>query len=465
MSFRHGLVATPRTYHLLQVTPSSVATISIIIIAPPRKVKIIMAGITVDEFRIVLRMGTDATKDALYNRIASSSPAELDSLIHGNTSDTSCWTALHCAASLNHSRFFRLLVANGANHRACDSFHLTILMVAANFSAEILQFMLEELNCDDDVNERLPESGLAPLHFATMNLRSAPVVELLLNHGADPNIATQDGMTPLIFAAIFDATASAQLLLEMGAELHATTQRGENAMHMAAGCGRASFVQWLWDVGAHDLILAKAANGDTPWNTTIRAKWRKRKSLQAVMNLLLQLYKDNIATQEGDFGLHYILRTALYDNGRIVLPLGTLDVEHMSLLLTLFVAEREKVNPIATADQTGDFPLHIACRQTKIPIDVVRFLVEHDPTTVRQRDSQGNLPIHVLCASHPLLDAVQYLHSQYEASVTMTNQQGCSPFAVASLASASLDVLIFLMQANPGVALASFRCPAHAAIM
>ena len=224
------------------------------------------------------------------------------------------------------------------------------------------------------------------------------------------------------------------------------------------------FLQWLWDVGAHDLILAKSASGDTPWNTAIRAQWCKGKtrSLQAVLFLLLHLYKDNIATQEGDFGLHYILRTALYDNGRIALSLGTLYVEHMLLLLTLFVADHEKVNPIATADQTGDFPLHIACRQTKIPIDVVRFLVEHDPTTVRQRDSQGNLPIHVLCASHPLLDAVQYLHSQYEASVTMTNQQGCSPFAVASLASASLDVLIFLMQANPGVALASFRCPAHA---
>ena len=182
------------------------------------------------------------------------------------------------------------------------------------------------------------------------------------------------------------------------------------------------------------------------------------------MNLLLQLYKDNIATQEGDFGLHYILRTALYDNGMIALPLGTLDVEYMLMLLNLFVAEREEVNPIATADQTGDFPLHIACRQTKIPTDVVRFLVERDPRTVHQRDSQGNLPIHVLCASHPLLDTVQYLHSQHEASFTMTNPQGRSPFAVASVASASLDVLFFLIQANPVVALASFRCPAHAVI-
>ena len=217
-------------------------------------------------------------------------------------------------------------------------------------------------------------------------------------------------------------------------------------MHFAARRGHASFVQWLLTIGAEDQMLAKDSVGKTPLD------WAIQHENHSVVDLLLQGYRDKIVAQEGNFGLHWILRTAVYENGKIHLPVGTLQVEQIVMLLTLFALL------ISTEDGTGALPLHIAClRSSNTPIEVIQFLVDQDPTSVLHEDSLGDLPIHKLCASQPQLHTVQYLHGKHQASVTMTNHDGCVPFMVASLSLASLDVVWYLMVADPVAALASVR--------
>lgn len=112
-------------------------------------------------------------------------------------------TALHLAAFGGHVEACRLLLANGAEVDA-----LTL------------------------PTERT-ESGDTPLMRAIWG-RSIPVVELLLEAGAD--VDDVDGMTgdaPLMAAARSGQPTMCQLLLEHGADLEAFNQDGEDAMDLA----------------------------------------------------------------------------------------------------------------------------------------------------------------------------------------------------------------------------------------
>lgn len=221
-------------------------------------------------------------------------------------------------------------------------------------------------------------------------------------------------------------------------------------MHYVAEFGSTPFLQWLFDIRAHDMMLAKDRHGKTPLNVAERQSRSRR-----VFYLLLQGYMDKVASQQGNCGLHWILRTASYENGEIVLPAGTLGMGPMLLLLILFVSVNSNI--ISTSDGEGALPLHIACQNSKIPIQIIRYLVEQDPSNVHRVDKQGNLPIHTLCASRSPLYTVKYLHRSHGSSIAVANRMGRSPFMVAALTSASLNVLWYLMTANTDIALASLR--------
>ena len=71
-----------------------------------------------------------------------------------------------------------------------------------------------------------------------------------------------------------------------GAKIHITGRGGWNPMHVAAGYGRVSFVEWLFDVGARDMMRAKNCDGDTPLDLAIM------NCRDDVIQFLLQGYKN-----------------------------------------------------------------------------------------------------------------------------------------------------------------------------
>ena len=137
------------------------------------------------------------------------------------------------------------------------------------------------------------------------------------------------------------------------------------------------------------------------------------------------------------------------------MPVGTLAIEHMLAFLTLFESVQE--NLYFTIDDSGSLPLHIACQYPETPIQLIEFLVEQDPSTVRQTDHAGNLPIHILCSFQPSLHKVKFLLGFDAESISAMNNRGSTPLEAAALASASVEVLWYLMKANPAVALMSLR--------
>jgi uncharacterized protein len=100
------------------------------------------------------------------------------------------------------------------------------------------------------------------------------LMKILLEHGADPGIATKDGTTPMMLAAGLEwreiaslgteqeSLEAITLLLERGADVNAANAAGETALHGAAQRGADKIVQWLVDHGAR--LDAKNAAGRMP---------------------------------------------------------------------------------------------------------------------------------------------------------------------------------------------------------
>jgi len=101
------------------------------------------------------------------------------------------------------------------------------------------------------------------------------VMRLLLAYGADPNIGTEERITPLMAAAGIawasnqDRASERQVLdavklivEELGADVNAVSDLGETAMHAAAYRGANSVVQYLFDKGAKLDVVA--VDGRTP---------------------------------------------------------------------------------------------------------------------------------------------------------------------------------------------------------
>ena len=107
----------------------------------------------------------------------------------------------------------------------------------------LCQFLLEQ---GANVNEADPDTHETPLHAAVSksdHITCDRVVEVLLHHGADPNLATVPGA-------------------ETGAFMRDCRTRGETALHRAAAFGGPETIALLLKAGANR--EARDANGDTP---------------------------------------------------------------------------------------------------------------------------------------------------------------------------------------------------------
>ena len=172
--------------------------------------------------------------DLVYEFVAAGNPATA--------------TDQHGVPLLQHCAYYgdvsamKLLLSKGAALQALGE---NLGLSAASFHGHwrLCAFLLES---GANVNARDADTGETALHAAlcTSNrVRHDVVLQVLLSHGANPNVATIPGV-------------------ETGAFMRDCRTKGETPLHRAAAFGNEETIQMLLDAGASK--EARDANGETP---------------------------------------------------------------------------------------------------------------------------------------------------------------------------------------------------------
>lgn len=161
-----------------------------------------------------------------------------------------------------------LLADHGANLEAKDRIGRTpLLWAATNRNYDLAHTLLEKGANVSAVNNR----GRTALHLTvdgssggsngdrSGDQTSVPkrpreeMLQLLLQHGADANAASDGGWRPLHNAAQKGVTSIVQVLLKAGADINATLSNGMTALHWAAFNGFEEVSQLIWSYPEADL--------------------------------------------------------------------------------------------------------------------------------------------------------------------------------------------------------------------
>jgi ankyrin repeat protein len=203
----------------------------------------------------------------------------------------------------------------------------------------------------------------SPLHAA----RSAEMVQLLLDHGADPDLEDEIGRRPLQWYAIRGESAPMRAILQHGAQLNLCRH---------------------WEMPLHEAA---------------------RRNLEAV-KLLVEYGADVEETEED-------LKTPLHAASEA----GKLDVVKFLVELSP-EGIRKRDDCLAT-------PLHRAAGAGKT--EVVKVLVERWPDGMKKRDFWLNTPLHMAAASRlENTDLVRFLVERWPEGKEALNDQGQTPLSV-----------------------------------
>eukprot|EP01065_Artemidia_motanka_P037588 TRINITY_DN4634_c1_g1_i1.p1 TRINITY_DN4634_c1_g1~~TRINITY_DN4634_c1_g1_i1.p1 ORF type:complete len:285 (+),score=77.13 TRINITY_DN4634_c1_g1_i1:75-857(+) len=135
---------------------------------------------------------------------------------------TSGRKAIHEASGLGHAEVVEVLLRSGARPDEVDHFGRTPVMLAAALGRkDVLVCLLRELTAAHGDRVGFPVSvldveGQSALHYGAATA-SGECIRLLLEHGADPNVAGKQGLSPLEFAAKCERQAT------ISQELHRVT--------------------------------------------------------------------------------------------------------------------------------------------------------------------------------------------------------------------------------------------------
>ena len=203
--------------------------------------------------------------------------------------------ALQWAAVGGHTDIVTILLDNVVPIDAANPHGKTALMQAASYGHTIVMRLLLERGANPNVADHNDRTALlASVHSSTRRNREA--VELLLAHGAQANVRSRSGWTPLMLACLWGDAEVVALLLQHGADPAAFTDaeimaREEgcsttNALMLAVGNGHIEAVKLLLQYGADP--LAQNNDDNTALDTARRGVLRKHKQveIQEILPLL-----------------------------------------------------------------------------------------------------------------------------------------------------------------------------------
>ena len=207
---------------------------------------------------------------------------------------------------------YELIVERKLHHMVfviTGEFHIN--MPAFYYASEVgatgvVSRLLEEGFDPDYLSENFNSTALG----ATCYAGHEDVVQILLDKGASMKLATQNGMTPLHWAAEGGGKRIVQLLLRQGGQLYVNSadDEGDTPLHLAARTGNEEIVQLLLDAGTD--MFATNNKDLTPLDMALNAGKEK------VVELLVG-HGFDVDAFYGSYGTR-LVKAARRGNGRAV---------------------------------------------------------------------------------------------------------------------------------------------------
>ena len=198
-------------------------------------------------------------------------------------------TPLHNAAQIGHRQILLKLLEKGAEVDARTKKKWTALILAAEAGqAEIINILIKhgaDFNAQTQF-EGANTKGYTSLHVAAAEMRSPSTILTLLLHGANTEMATSTGETPLHFAVQTRSAFAASLLLFHGASATAIDEKGatpRNLVNAMRGVERRTF-EHLFDCasskGNHNTLIQEYLKPGTTLNMAKAIIWAVGKNLE-----------------------------------------------------------------------------------------------------------------------------------------------------------------------------------------
>ena len=204
--------------------------------------------------------------------------------------DNNGYSPLDHAVIGNLKEMIDFLLAHGADINQSDC--IPALDVAIDKDNVNMVKLL--LNGGANVNLSSPKSNGLPIHHACAH-NNIEILKLLLHYDVKLNVKDEQGITPLLYAAVNTNPGMIQLLLEHGADPQVSLPQGETALHIVAECGHIPSVKcFVSDSRIHQLANLKDVNGRVP------AAYAAESSQIEVLRLLLPFTEDykNMTVEE-----------------------------------------------------------------------------------------------------------------------------------------------------------------------
>jgi len=176
-------------------------------------------------------------------------------------------TALHAACENDHLNVVKVLVAAGVNVDSTAMQGVTPLYSSITYNhPEITRYLATH---GASLNVRMKRDGATALFVAASFPRAGAVhTKILLQAGADPNVANNDGATALIAAASLGRAEIVQLLLQSGrANIGTKAKSGQTALTSALHQNDGRITGLLIEAGAKVDASDIGADGQTPLHT------------------------------------------------------------------------------------------------------------------------------------------------------------------------------------------------------
>lgn len=140
----------------------------------------------------------------LYHAVCNNDPGKVRELIDNGANpneyyfdmeNISSSSILHVCCGKGHLECARVLVDRGADILSRDKWRMSPLIhaIMPQFT-EVVQFLVTE---NSEVVNMCDKYGKAPLHYA-IESDCVAIVDILIRHGAEVNIGTMKGITPLM---------------------------------------------------------------------------------------------------------------------------------------------------------------------------------------------------------------------------------------------------------------------------